>query len=72
MKLYCGIDLHSNNSYVVLLNEEDKVIYQKRLTVSVRPSTSFEIILFCVTAHAPKGRRPAAPAAGSSSELFLC
>ena len=32
MKLYCGIDLHSNNSYVVLLNEEDKVIYQKRLT----------------------------------------
>ena len=31
MKLYCGIDLHSNNSYTILLNEEDKVIYQKRL-----------------------------------------
>jgi transposase len=31
MKLYCGIDLHSNNSYIVLLNEEDKIIYQKRL-----------------------------------------
>jgi len=31
MKLYGGIDLHSNNSYVVLLNEEDKIIYQKRL-----------------------------------------
>jgi transposase len=32
MKLYAGIDLHSNNSYVVLLNETDKVIYQKRLS----------------------------------------
>ena len=32
MKLYCGIDLHSNNSYVVLLDEIDKVIYQKRLS----------------------------------------
>lgn len=31
MKLYAGIDLHSNNSYVVLLDEADKVIYQKRL-----------------------------------------
>jgi transposase len=31
MKLYCGIDLHSNNSYVILLNEEGKVVYQKRL-----------------------------------------
>ena len=32
MKLYCGIDLHSNNSYVVLIDEADKVLYQKRLT----------------------------------------
>jgi transposase len=31
MKLYCGIDLHSNNSYIVLLDEEDKIVYQKRL-----------------------------------------
>ena len=31
MKLYCGIDLHSNNSVVVILNEADKVIYQKKL-----------------------------------------
>src|SRR5437868_2054403 len=31
MKLYGGIDLHSNNSYVVLLDETDKVVYQKRL-----------------------------------------
>jgi transposase len=32
MKLYCGIDLHSNNSYVVLLDETDKLIYKKRLS----------------------------------------
>jgi|GraSoiStandDraft_14_1057315.scaffolds.fasta_scaffold105531_1 transposase len=32
MRLYCGIDLHSNNSYVVLLDEFDKVVYKKRLT----------------------------------------
>jgi transposase len=31
MKLYAGIDLHSNNSYVALLNEEKKTVYQKRL-----------------------------------------
>ncbi len=31
MKLYCGIDLHSNNSVVVILDEEDKVVYQKKL-----------------------------------------
>lgn len=32
MTLYCGIDLHSNNSYVAILNSEDKVVYQKRLS----------------------------------------
>ena len=31
MKLYCGIGLHLNNSYVVLLDETDKIVYQKRL-----------------------------------------
>src|SRR5215211_4796988 len=30
MPLYGGIDLHANNSVIVLLNEQDKVIYQKR------------------------------------------
>jgi len=30
MKLYCGIDLHSNNS-VVVLDEVDKVIYQNEI-----------------------------------------
>ncbi len=39
MKLYCGIDLHSNNSVIVILDEADKVIYQKKL------NNDLEIIL---------------------------
>ena len=31
MKLYGGIDLHSNNNVVALLDEEDRVVYRKRL-----------------------------------------
>lgn len=30
-RLYGGIDLHSNNSVVVVINENDKILYQKRL-----------------------------------------
>ncbi len=31
MKLYGGIDLHSNNSVIALLDEEDKTVYRRRL-----------------------------------------
>ena len=31
MKLYGGIDLHANNSVVVVIDEEDRILYQKRL-----------------------------------------
>ena len=31
MPLYGGIALHANNSVVVLLNDQDQVVYQKRL-----------------------------------------
>lgn len=31
MKLYSGIDLHSNNSVVTVLDEEDRVVAEKRL-----------------------------------------
>ena len=31
MKLYAGIDLHSNNSYVVLAQADEKVVYEQRL-----------------------------------------
>ena len=32
MVLYGGIDLHANNSVIVLLKEQDAVVYQKRLS----------------------------------------
>ncbi|MBW2608663.1 MAG: IS110 family transposase [Deltaproteobacteria bacterium] len=31
MKLYAGIDLHSSNNYIGIINEEDQRLYQKRL-----------------------------------------
>ena len=31
MSLYCGIDLHSSNSYIALLDESDKPVIEKRL-----------------------------------------
>ena len=31
MKLYAGIDLHSNNNYLAIIDEHDERIYQKRL-----------------------------------------
>lgn len=31
MKLYGAIDLHSTNSVLVLIDEQDRVVYQKRL-----------------------------------------
>ena len=31
MKLYGAIDLHSNSNMTVLIDEQDQVIYQKRL-----------------------------------------
>jgi len=31
MKLYGAIDLHSTNNVTVLIDEEDKIVYQKRL-----------------------------------------
>lgn len=32
MKLYCGIDLHSNNHYLALVGDHDKRILEKRLS----------------------------------------
>ena len=31
MKLYGAIDLHSTNNVLVLIDEEDKIVYEKRL-----------------------------------------
>ena len=34
MRCYAGIDLHATNSVVVVLDDEDRVLYQKRLAMS--------------------------------------
>ena len=31
MRLYGAIDLHSNNSVLVILDEQDRVVYERRL-----------------------------------------
>ena len=36
MKLYGAIDLHSNNSFTVVLDEKDTVVYQKRLPNDIK------------------------------------
>jgi transposase len=36
MKLYAGIDLHSTNSYVVLLDQSGEIKYQKRLSNDIQ------------------------------------
>src|SRR5688572_3396196 len=36
MKLYGAIDLHSNNNVTVLIDEQDQVVYQKRLPNDLR------------------------------------
>jgi transposase len=28
---YCGLDLHSNNSVVIVSDEEDRIVFSKRL-----------------------------------------
>ena len=32
MKLYAAIDLHSNNNVLVILDEQDRIVYEKRLS----------------------------------------
>ncbi|TXI23610.1 MAG: IS110 family transposase, partial [Nitrosomonas sp.] len=32
MQHYCGIDLHSNNHVVVIIDEEDKRVFERRLS----------------------------------------
>jgi transposase len=40
VKLYGGIDLHSNNHVLVLIDEQDKIVYQKRLPNSLDSTLS--------------------------------
>jgi len=37
---FSGIDLHSNNSVVVVSDEEDRIVYQKRLPNNLETNPS--------------------------------
>ena len=41
MPLYCGIDLHSNNSVVSIIDETDRVIKEKRLDNDINTIDAF-------------------------------
>ena len=45
MKLYGAIDLHSTNSVVVVIDEEDKIVYQKRLPNDLAPDPQGTVCL---------------------------
>ena len=32
MTLYCGIDLHSNNSVICVINDKDKRLFEQKLS----------------------------------------
>ena len=40
MELYAGIDLHSNNSVVTVLDEQDRTVFAKRLANDLTPKLS--------------------------------
>ena len=37
MRLYAGIDLQANNHVVVIINDDDRILYQKRLHNELEP-----------------------------------
>jgi len=42
MSLYCGIDLHSNNHVIVVIDEEDNKLVYKRIDNNL--STTIELL----------------------------
>jgi len=36
MKVYAGIDLHSSNNYIGIIDEQDHRLYQKRLANNLK------------------------------------
>ena len=41
MPLYCGIDLHSNNSVISIIDENDRIIKEKRLDNDLNTIVAF-------------------------------
>ncbi len=42
--LYGGIDLHANNSVVVVLDEQDQVVYRKRLPIRHNAAHAVQLV----------------------------
>ncbi len=53
MALYSGIDLHSNNHVIVVIDEEDKRLYEKRweLYTSVCKGPFSEYCQYCIISN---------------------
>jgi len=49
MKIYAGIDLHSSNNYIGIINQEDQRVYQKRLPNQVEHGDDSMWQLACFT-----------------------
>ena len=46
MSHYCGIDLHSNNHFVVVIDDEDKRVLAKRLNNDLSPELGYGHLRF--------------------------
>ncbi len=64
MQLYAAIDLHSNNSFLVVLDEEDRTVFSKRLPyeLAVRDCVQHDQefarrVLYNAARRAPRRRR---------------
>ena len=45
MRLYCGIDLHSNNSVISIIDETDRIMFEKKV------DNDLELILSALEPH---------------------
>ena len=45
MKLYGGIDLHGNNNVIALIDEDDKVVFERRIANEV------DVVLSCLAPY---------------------
>ena len=74
MKLYGGIDLHSNNSVVALLDEDELLVYRKRLpNTCCAPPPALRLPVAAAARLPTRRRRPPAvpPAPGASGASRL-
>ncbi len=55
MAYYCGIDLHSNNHVVVVIDDEDNRVYEKclanDLTLTLRALERYKALLYGISSR---------------------